>query len=386
MSIYSVGNDLYSGKKSFDFIGKRKIWFIVAVVAIVLSLASLIFRGLNLGVEFTGGSQFTVSNTKNMSQAPAKEVMSEYLGSDAVRVSTVGKSSVRVQITKESATDAKGTDNSDQKLSNKQVEEIKDKLAKAYGVKTDEVTSTYVGPSWGQDISTKALRGFIVFVVLAALGLTLYFRSWRNTAGAILALFNDLVVTVGVYSVFGFEVTPASIIGLLTILAYSLYDTVVVFDKVRENTQKLLKQDDYTFAESTNLAVNQTLIRTLNTSATSLLPVASILFIGVLILGAGTLRDLALVMFVGLILSSLSSMFIAAPLAVALTQTDSEIKTHTAKVLAKREELKAERQARIDAGEDVEDFEEIPTKAIMAVPGHHLGNKAQPKRKNRKKK
>lgn len=386
MSIYSVGNDLYTGKKSFDFIGKRKIWFTIAIVAIVLSLASLIFRGLNLGVEFTGGSQFTVSQTSNTSQEPAQKVMSEYLGDDAVRVSTLGDSSVRVQITKETSDDTAGDKDSDQKLSNAQAEEIRVKLAEAYGVKTEDVTSTYVGPSWGQDISKKALRGFIVFIVLAALGLTLYFRTWRNAAGAILALFNDLVVTIGIYSVFGFEVTPASVIGLLTILAYSLYDTVVVFDKVRENTEKLLKQDDYTFAESTNLAVNQTLIRTLNTSVTSLLPVASILFIGVWFLGAATLRDLALVMFVGLILSSLSSMFIAAPLAVALTQTDSEIKAHTAKVLAKREELKAERQARIDAGEDVEDLEEIPTRALMAAPGQHLGNKAQPKRKKRKKK
>lgn len=373
MSIYSVGNDLYTGKKSFDFIGKRKIWFTIAVVAIVLSLASLIFRGLNLGVEFTGGSQFTVSKTSDTSEAPAQKVMAEYVGDEAVRVSTLGDSSVRVQST-------------NQDLSNNQAEEIRTKLAEAYKVDVTDVTSTFIGPSWGQDISTKALRGFIVFVVLAALGLTLYFRTWRNAAGAILALFNDLVVTIGVYSIFGFEVTPASVIGLLTILAYSLYDTVVVFDKVRENTEKLLKQEDYTFAESTNLAVNQTLIRTLNTSVTSLLPVASILFIGVWFLGAATLRDLALVMFIGLILSSLSSMFIAAPLAVALTETDSEIKTHTAKVLAKRDERIAERQARIDAGEDVEDLEEIPTKAIMSVPGQHLGNRAQPKRKKRKKK
>lgn len=386
MSIYSVGNDLYSGKRSFDFIGKRKIWFTVAIVAIVLSLASLIFRGLNLGVEFTGGSQFTVSSTSNTSEAPAQKVMKEYLGDDAVRVSTLGDSSVRVQITKKTGDSAQGGKDSDQQLSNAQAEEIRVKLAEAYGVKTEDVTSTYVGPSWGQDISTKALRGFIVFIVLAALGLTLYFRTWRNAAGAILALFNDLVVTIGVYSIFGFEVTPASVIGLLTILAYSLYDTVVVFDKVRENTEKLLKQDDYTFAESTNLAVNQTLIRTLNTSVTSLLPVASILFIGVWLLGAATLRDLALVMFVGLILSSLSSMFIAAPLAVALTETDSEIKAHTGKVLAKRQERSAERQARIDAGEDVEDLEEIPTRALMATPGQHLGIQAQPKRKNRKKK
>lgn len=373
--LYQLGNDLYSGKKSFDFVGKRKIWFSVAVIAIAIALGSLLFRGLNLGVDFTGGSQFTISNTKTTAEKPAQDVMSEYLGDATARVAKIGESAVRVQT-------------SDQNISNEQAEEIRAKLAEVYDVKTDEVTSTFIGPSWGRDISTKALRGFIVFVLLAAVGLSLYFRTWRNAAGAVLALFNDLVVTVGVYSVFGFEITPASVIGLLTILAYSLYDTVVVFDKVRENTEKLLSQEDFTFAESTNLAVNQTLIRTLNTSVTSLLPVGSILFVGVWLLGAATLRDLALVMFVGLILSSLSSMFIAAPLAVALTQTDPKIKEHTEHVLAVREQRNADRVARIAAGEDIEDEEVFanPAGHVVREPGYHKGAAAQPKSKKRSKK
>lgn len=373
--LYQLGNDLYSGKKSFDFISKRKIWFTVAIIAIVLSLGSLLIRGMNLGVEFTGGSQFTISNTSSTAEKPAQDVMSEYLGDAAARVAKVGETTLRVQT-------------SDENISNSQAEDIREKLASAYSVKTEDVTSTFIGPSWGQDISKKALRGFIVFIALAMLGLSLYFRTWRNAAGAILALFNDLVVTVGVYSLFGFEITPASVIGLMTILAYSLYDTVVVFDKVRENTDKLLAQDQYTFAESTNLAVNQTMIRSINTSVTSLLPVGSILFIGVWLMGAGTLRDLALVMFIGLILSTLSSMFIAAPLAVALTESDPEIKEHTAKVLAAREARKAEREARIAAGEEVED-EEIfanPAGHVIREPGYHKGASAQPKSKKRSKK
>lgn len=375
--LYQLGNDLYSGKKSFDFVGKRKIWFTVALVAIVLSLASLLIRGMNLGIEFTGGSQFTISNATTTEEKPALDVMDEYLGDSVARVAKIGSSSVRVQT-------------SDQDISNEQAEDIREKLAEAYGVDTENVTSTFIGPSWGQDISTKALRGFIVFIILAMVGLSLYFHTWRNAAGAILALFNDLVVTVGVYSLFGFEITPASVIGLMTILAYSLYDTVVVFDKVRENTDKLLAQDQYTFAESTNLAVNQTLIRSLNTSVTSVLPVASILFIGVWLLGAVTLRDLALVMFIGLILSTLSSMFIAAPLAVVLTESDPEIKEHTRKVLAARQARKADREARIAAGEDVDDDDindlANPAGHVIREPGYHKGTGAQPVSKRRAKK
>ena len=216
------------------------------------------------------------------------------------------------------------------------------------------------------------------------MGLTLYFRSWRNAAGAILALFNDLVVTIGVYALFGFEVTPSTIIGLLTILGYSLYDTVVVFDKVRENSAKLLSQSDYTFAESVNLAVNQTLIRSLNTSVTSLLPVVSIL------LGAGTLRDLALVMFVGMILSTLSSMFIASPIAVQLAHLDPKIRQHTEKVEKARGELRERIAERRAAGEEISSKEEedmvVHAGHVIRTPGRHLGTAAQPHRKNRKKK
>ena len=278
----ALGNDLYTGRRSFPFIQKRKVWFAIALALVALSILTLATRGLNRGIEFTGGSQFTVSGTKDTSQAAAAKILREKAGDDAARVVRVGGSTIRAQTT---ASD----------LGSAKTQSIREDFARAYGVPVNQVAATYVGPLWGQDISSKALQGFVVFLVAVAIGLTLYFRSWRNAAGAIIALFNDLVITVGVYAVFGFEVTPSTVTGLLTILGYSLYDTVVVFDKVRENSQRLLSQTAYTFADSVNLAVNQTLIRSLNTSITSILPVASILFIGTTLLGAGTLRDLSLV-------------------------------------------------------------------------------------------
>ncbi len=370
MSMHSLGNDLYTGHKSFNFVGKRRIWFSLAVAASLLSILLIFTKGLNLGIEFTGGSQFTVSNAATTDQGPASNVMKEYLGDEAARVTQVGDSTVRIQTVT-------------QNISNTDTEVIREKLANAYDVEPTAITSTFIGPSWGQDILMKAIRGFVVFLVLVAVGLTAYFRSWRNAAGAILALFHDLVVTVGVYCIFGFEFTPSTVIGLLTILGYSLYDTIVVFDKVRENTTKLTSQTDYTFAESTNLAVNQTLIRSINTSATSILPIASILFIGVVLLGAGTLADLALVMFVGLILSTLSSIFIASPLAVAFAEHSPAIKAHTRLVTKVREE-----RARVrEAGEDEESERTLVAAAgVIRSAGAHQGVSAQPKRKKRSKK
>ena len=372
----ALGNDLYTGRRSFPFIRKRKVWFAIALALIALSILTLATRGLNRGIEFTGGSQFTVSGTKDTSQAAAAKILREKAGDDAARVVRVGGSTIRAQTT---ASD----------LGSAKTQSIREDFARAYGVPVNQVAATYVGPLWGQDISSKALQGFVVFLVAVAIGLTLYFRSWRNAAGAIIALFNDLVITVGVYAVFGFEVTPSTVTGLLTILGYSLYDTVVVFDKVRENSQRLLSQTAYTFADSVNLAVNQTLIRSLNTSITSILPVASILFIGTTLLGAGTLRDLSLVMFVGLILSTLSSMFVASPIAGQLAEFDPKVREHTRRVEEARKERQARRDARIAAGGDPDEDDSDDLAAIGGVirePGRHLGSLAQPKRKNRNKK
>nr|WP_284287214.1 protein translocase subunit SecF [Angustibacter aerolatus] len=212
-------------------------------------------------------------------------------------------------------------------------------LAKAYGVDADRnVTASFVGPSWGQTVSQKALTGLIVFLVLVALVISIYFRNWKVALAAVVALLHDLVITVGIYALFGFEVTPASVIGFLTILGYSLYDTVVVFDKVRENTQHLSTQTRRTYSEAANLALNQTLVRSINTSVVALLPIAAILFIGALLLGAGTLEDLALALFVGVAAGTYSSLFIATPLLADLREREPEMQALAKRVRTKRAE------------------------------------------------
>jgi len=188
----------------------------------------------------------------------------------------------------------------------------------------ENVTASFVGATWGQDITRQALIGLVVFLVLVSFVMALYFRTWKMSIAALVALAHDLLITAGIYGVLGYEITPAAVIGFLTILGYSLYDTVVVFDKVRENTSHDGEESSRTFAQSVNLAVNQTLVRSINTSVVAILPVGSILFIGSLLLGAGTLRDIALALFIGMIAGTYSSIFIAAPLYVHLRENEPE--------------------------------------------------------------
>src|SRR5690606_61623 len=321
------GNDLYTGRRSYAIVAKRRAYFVVAAVLVVLSLGIIGVRiagdGLNLGIEFRGGSEFTVSGVSDTSQQPALDAVAAVAPEEVPRVTSVGGSTVRVQTAQ---------------LSNAQVEQVATELAGAYGAHAGQVTSSYIGPTWGKDVSQKALVGLVVFLLLVSLVMTVYFRNWRMALAAVIALFHDLVVTVGIYALIGWEITPATVIGLLTILAYSIYDTVVVFDKVRENTAGVLDQTRSTYAERANLAVNQTLVRSINTSVVALLPVAGILFIGAFLLGAGTLRDIALALFVGMAVGAYSSVFLATPLEVELREREKPIRDHTAKVLALRAE------------------------------------------------
>ncbi|MGV9182696.1 protein translocase subunit SecF [Arcanobacterium canis] len=336
MSMYSWGNNLYSGKTSYPLIQKRKYWFSAAIVLVLVSLLSFATISPNLGIEFRGGSQFTISGTSQTSLKPATDIVTKIGKDTAPRVSNVGSDTIRVQTGE---------------LTDQQTQQVRSELAQAYQVNETEVTSTFIGPSWGADIMSKAIRAMIVFMVLVSLIMTIYFRSWAIAVGAMGALLHDFIVTLGVYWIGGFEITPATVIGLLTIMGYSLYDTVVVFDKVRENTVELRGQNDMTYEESANLAINQTLIRSLNTSITGLLPVMSVLFVGVLLLGADTLRDLALVMFVGMILSTLSSIFLAAPFAVALGMRNDNVKAHTEAVMKMRSESR-DKMAKSDLSEE----------------------------------
>ncbi|WP_347757354.1 protein translocase subunit SecF [Agrococcus sp. ProA11] len=304
-SLTTIGNQLYTGERSIPIVPKRKLWFtVVAAVLIVLALGTIVRGGFTFGIEFTGGSEFRVTGLESASTEGVPETIDGIVPDSAVRVATLGTDTVRVQ-----------TD----EVTQEQAAEIRGALAEQYGVETGDVAFSFIGPSWGQDISRQALIALVVFLAVVSMVLAIYFRTWKMSLAALSSLAFDLLVTAGIYGVIGFEVTPAAVIGFLTILGYSLYDTVVVFDKVRENTAP---GSSGTMLGQINLAVNQTLVRSINTSIVASLPIASILFIGALALGAGTLRDIALALFIGTIVGTWSSMFVAAPVYAQLRQND----------------------------------------------------------------
>jgi preprotein translocase subunit SecF len=321
------GNDLHSGKKSYPFIQKRKLWFIITLVLVALSIAvPLIKGGFNLGIDFRGGSEFTISQVQSTDVAPGEEAVHAVAADVEPHVTNIAPNTMRVQ-----------TD----RLTDDQTLALAKGLAEAYGVPTSNVTSTFVGPTWGQDVSQQALIGLVAFIVLVTILMALYFRTWKMSIAAVVGLLVVVIITAGIYSLSDFEVTPSAIIGFLTILSYALYDTVVVFDKIRENTEDIESRTDATFAERVNLAINQTLVRSINTSMVAVLPVASILFIGAYLLGAGTLRDLALALFVGIIVATLATIFVQAPLYAALRSNEKGIKEQAARVAATKAEATA---------------------------------------------
>ena len=320
-SFSQFGNDLHTGKRSFDIVGRRKTWYLVAAVALLVAIVVPQLRGgFVFGIEFTGGSEFVVSQVAEQDQGVATDAVTEVVPLAAPKVSSVSTTGIRVQ--------------TDQLTSN-ETREVRAALADAYAVPVEQVTASFIGPSWGQDITGQAVRGLIIFLVLAAIGMALYFRTWKMSIAAMTALMHDLVVTAGIYGITGFEITPAAVIGFLTILGYSLYDTVVVFDKIRENTSEA-GAETRTFAESVNLAVNQTLVRSINTSVVAVLPVASILFIGTLVLGAGTLRDISLALLIGIIAGAYSTIFIASPLYAQIRSAEPGVRKADLRVLAQR--------------------------------------------------
>ena len=320
--ISTFGQHLYSGRVSFDFVGRRKLWYSISAAIVVLCAVAFVVRGFNMGIEFKGGVEFTAQVQKadttavddmttaveESGVAAAGDPIVNTSGSDTVRIQTRALTQDEALVVKKSLTDAGAT----------------------------EVSQNLVGPSWGKQVGQKALTGLLVFLVLVVLFIWAYFREWRMSVAALVALAHDLLITAGVYAWSGFEVTPATVTGLLTILGYSLYDTVVVFDKVRENTRGILRSTTRTYAERANLAVNQTLVRSINTSITALLPVAALLLVGAAVLGTGPLKDLALALFVGMAAGTYSSICIATPLAVQLKDREPAIAAHTARVISKR--------------------------------------------------
>jgi len=320
------GNDLYTGKRSFEFVGRRRIWFTIALVMIAVTLVGTVARGgFSFGIEFRGGSEFQVANPSALPDGSIDQT----LAADAV-LSIVPGATPRVSIVNNGDAVRIQTDQLEVSESNT----IRSALAGAYGVDTTEVTSSFIGATWGNDITRAMLTALVVFLVFVAAIMALYFRTWKMSVAALVALAFDLAITAGVYGLLGFEVTPAAVIGFLTILGYSLYDTVVVFDKIRENT--IEESGTRTFAEAINLAVNQTLVRSINTSIVALLPVGSILFIGAVLLGAGTLRDIALALFIGILVGTYSSIFIAAPIYALLRQNETLVRKQDKKATEAR--------------------------------------------------
>lgn len=315
------GNDLFTGNRSIEFIGRRKLWLSIAAVVMVLCIIVPFVRGFNWGIDFRGGSQFQVAHAQTTNQTIATQAVHEVKSDAVVQVSVVSGDGIRVT-----------TD----QLTTGQTKQVTNNLAAAYNVSVNDITSSFIGPSWGQDVSRKALQGLGVFLALAFIGMALYFRTWKMSLAAIIKVCHDLVFTAGVYAATGFEITPATVIGFLTILGYALYDTVVVFDKIRENTTEDKDKLTRTFAESANLAVNQTLVRSINTAVIAALPVAAILFIGAFVLGAATLEDISLSLFVGILIATYSTVFVAAPLYGWFRQGEPEIAKHDRRVLAAR--------------------------------------------------
>ncbi len=335
---------LYTGTGAFDIMGHRRRFFLLVVAMLLISIGSIAIRGFNFGIDFEGGTQIQFP-TGNASVTQVQDTYRQALGSDAVSVQTVGTGgSSTVQIRS-------------QTLSGQQVDTLKKALFEAFkpvangAPSINAISDSAVSDTWGGEITQKALIALIVFFVLVAIFIAVVFE--RDMAIAALgALMQDLTVTAGVYALVGFEVTPGTVIGLLTILGFSLYDTVVVFDKVHETTRGVLHLTRRTYAEQANLAVNQTLVRSVNTTVIAVLPVLGLLVVGAGLLGVGTLKDLALVQLTGLMIGTFSSIFIATPLLVTLREYKGEVAVHTKRVLARRT-AQASRETQAASGEPV---------------------------------
>jgi preprotein translocase subunit SecF len=324
---------LYTGTGAFEVIGKRRLWYTVSGIIVAVCIASFILRGFTFGIDFEGGTKVSMpaaTESGIVSVQQVEDVFSKTLGKAPESTVVVGNgASATVQIRSET-------------LTNDQTEALRNALFDAFKPKGSDgqpskqaISDSAVSETWGGQITKKAFIALVVFLVLAALYITVRYERYMAIA-ALATLVFDLVVTAGVYSLVGFEVTPATVIGLLTILGFSLYDTVIVFDKVEENTHGFEHTTRRTFAEHANLAVNQTFMRSINTSLISVLPILALMIVAVWLLGVGTLKDLALVQLVGVIVGTYSSIYFATPLLVSLRERTDEVRRHTRRVLNRR--------------------------------------------------
>lgn len=346
----SLWRSLYRGETEFDFIRDRRRYFTLSGVLIAISIISLLVRGLDGSVDFTGG---TIIEAQNRSGADAADYRAavEAFGLGSIRVQFTGTDRVRVQT---------------ESVSTSEQDDIVQAFAEVAGVSFDETNVDAVGPTFGSEITSRAITALVWFLIVVAAFITIRFE-WKMSASALAALLHDLVLTAGIYSVVGFLVTPATVIAVLTILGYSLYDTVVVFDKMKENVRDLAGR--YTFTEIANLSMNQVLMRSINTSLTSLLPIGSLLFIGSLLLGATTLREFALALFIGVAAGTYSSIFVATPLLTVWKEREPEWQ---------RMQRRAVRRGSVEP-----EVEEAPI-VQMAVETRDTGAVPRPPRKRRK--
>ena len=347
---------LYTGTGAFEVIGRRKLWYSVSGLIVAIAIASILLRGFTFGIDFEGGTKVSMpvaGQNGTVSTQQVEDVFSKTLSKSPESVVLVGSGgSATVQIRSET-------------LTNEETEKLRTALFDAFHPKGSDgqaskqaISDSAVSETWGGQITKKALIALVVFLVLVTTYITVRYERYMAMS-ALATMFFDLTTTAGVYSLVGFEVTPATVIGLLTILGFSLYDTVIVFDKVEENTQGFEHTTRRTFAEQANLAVNQTFMRSINTSLISVLPIASLMVVAVWLLGVGTLKDLALVQLVGVIVGSYSSIFLATPLLVTLRERTELVRTHTRRVLNRRKPAKV--------AEEVQDAEPEAMAASLAA-------------------
>ena len=349
-----LGGRLYSGETSFNFVGNRRRWYSISAIFILASIGALAIQGLHLGIEFKGGSSYTV-NKSGISVEQARASVANVGIEGEIIVQKIGDSKVRIQ------TGA---------LTSEQSKAVEAALTQTFSVAIESIDTQLVGPSWGKEITKKALYGLIAFLIVIMLFLAMAFEP-KMAIAAIVAVVHDVFITVGIYALVGFDVTPATIIGFLTILGYSLYDTVVVFDKVRENTKSVAAVGKYTYSQAANLAVNQTIVRSANTSLIALIPVGSILFVGAGLLGAGTLKDLSLALFIGLAVGTYSSIFIAPPFLASLREKEPAMQALAKRVASRGNSAPAEATTSQSARPTIQ-------------PSVNRGPRNQPKRKGRK--
>ncbi|BCJ57282.1 protein translocase subunit SecF [Micromonospora endophytica] len=321
----SLASRLYRGEAGLNIVGRRKMWFAVAAVLVLIALGSLLIKGFNPGIEFAGGNSFQIPTSVGTMDT-AESTANDVLGAEGARVVTTqqvgggGGEFYELRTTE---------------LDPAQAEAARLAMGERFGIDPAQISANRVSEAWGSQVTNRALLGLVIFLAVVTTYLVFRFE-WQMAVAALFALVMNLVLTAGIYSIVGFEVTPSTIIGFLTILGFALYDVVVVFDKVQENTKGITANNNQTYGEAANLAVNQSLMRSLNTSVVALLPVGGILFIGAGLLGAGTLKDLGLVLFVGMAMAFLTSILLATPLLVVLKNQDPRIQAHNKRVETRR--------------------------------------------------